>query len=57
MPLWLAENTEAKAPPEYAFPLDQLTRVHAVMVHPMISVFDGNIRSRHLTEGRLSVLT
>lgn len=36
--------------------LDQLARVHALMVYQVIGLFDGNIRSRYLAEGRMQIL-
>ncbi|KAL6809821.1 hypothetical protein V8C40DRAFT_153033 [Trichoderma camerunense] len=37
-------------------PLEQLARVHALMVYQIICLFDGDIRSRHLAEGRSHIL-
>ncbi|KAL7904771.1 hypothetical protein GGI35DRAFT_462632 [Trichoderma velutinum] len=37
-------------------PLEQLARVHALMVYQIICLFDGDIRSRHLAEGRAHIL-
>lgn len=36
--------------------LDQVARVHALVVYQTISLFDGDIRSRHLAEARLPLL-
>jgi len=36
--------------------LEQLARVHALLVYQSIGLFDGDIRFRHLAEGRISVL-
>ncbi|KAK4060791.1 uncharacterized protein Triagg1_10634 [Trichoderma aggressivum f. europaeum] len=36
--------------------LEQLARVHALMVYQIICLFDGDIRSRHLAEGRSHIL-
>ncbi len=36
--------------------LTQLARVHALMVYQTISLYDGDIRSRHLAEGRSHIL-
>ncbi|CAK7221574.1 hypothetical protein SBRCBS47491_004571 [Sporothrix bragantina] len=36
--------------------LDQLARLHALVVYQTISLFDGDIRTRHLAESRLSLL-
>jgi hypothetical protein len=36
--------------------LEQLARVHALLVYQSIGLFDRDIRSRHLAEGRISVL-
>ncbi|KAK2806218.1 hypothetical protein FQN50_005943 [Emmonsiellopsis sp. PD_5] len=33
----------------------QLTRLHALMVYQLIGLFDGDIRSRHVTQGRMAV--
>jgi hypothetical protein len=36
--------------------LEQLARVHALLVYQSIGLFDRDIRTRHLAEGRISVL-
>lgn len=36
--------------------LDQVARLHALVVYQTISLFDGDIRSRHLAEARLPLL-
>ncbi|KAH7083437.1 RNA polymerase 2 mediator complex component [Paraphoma chrysanthemicola] len=33
----------------------QLSRLHALMVYQLIGLFDGDIRSRHVAEGQMSV--
>ncbi|KAH8807956.1 RNA polymerase 2 mediator complex component [Xylogone sp. PMI_703] len=33
----------------------QLTRLHALMVYQIIGLFDGDIRSRHVAQGRMAV--
>lgn len=37
--------------------LQQLARVHALMVYQVVSLFDGDIRSRHVAESRQFILT
>ncbi|PKK52034.1 hypothetical protein CI102_2180 [Trichoderma harzianum] len=37
-------------------PLEHLARAHALMVYQIICLFDGDIRSRHLAEGRANIL-
>ncbi|EFX03463.1 RNA polymerase 2 mediator complex component [Grosmannia clavigera kw1407] len=37
--------------------LEQLARTHALVVYQTISLFDGDIRARHLAEGRQAVLS
>ncbi|KAK3316918.1 hypothetical protein B0H66DRAFT_307715 [Apodospora peruviana] len=37
-------------------PLEQLARVHALMVYQSIALYDGDIRARHLAEGRIHIL-
>ncbi|KIH89757.1 RNA polymerase 2 mediator complex component [Sporothrix brasiliensis 5110] len=37
--------------------LDQCARLHALVVYQTISLFDGDIRARHLAEGRLPLLS
>jgi hypothetical protein len=36
--------------------LEQLARVHVLMVYQAIGLFDGSIRSRYLAEGRMQIL-
>lgn len=36
--------------------LEKLARVHALIVYQSIGLFDGNIRSRYLAEGRVPIL-
>ncbi|CAK7232379.1 hypothetical protein SCUCBS95973_008240 [Sporothrix curviconia] len=36
--------------------LDQVARLHALIVYQSISLFDGDIRTRHLAEARLPLL-
>ena len=33
----------------------QLTRLHALIVYQIIGLFDGDIRSRHIAEGRMAI--
>lgn len=35
---------------------DQIARVHALMVYQSICLYDGDIRARHLAEGRIHIL-
>jgi hypothetical protein len=36
--------------------LDHVARVHALLVYQAICLFDGDIRSRHIAEGRVEIL-
>ncbi|OAA60288.1 RNA polymerase 2 mediator complex component [Niveomyces insectorum RCEF 264] len=49
-------NDESQPKDGYGL-LDQLARTHALLVYQMISLFDGNIRARHLAEKRLGLLS
>ncbi len=42
--------------PEPPNTLEQLARIHALMVYQVIGLFDGDIRSRHLAEARMHIL-
>ncbi|CAK7227712.1 hypothetical protein SEUCBS140593_006668 [Sporothrix eucalyptigena] len=37
--------------------LDQMARLHALVIYQTISLFDGDIRTRHLAEARLPLLS
>lgn len=49
-------DISVKGAPEPLDLLEQLARVHALMVYQIICLFDGDIRSRHLAEGRAHIL-
>jgi hypothetical protein len=55
--LGIACSSTEKAGLECMSLLEQLARVHALIVYQTISLFDGDIRSRWLAESRFPILT
>jgi hypothetical protein len=51
------ESNLNETPTESMDLLEQLARVHSLMVYQTISLFDGDIRSRWLAENRFPILT